>query len=284
MNSQRFEYLSWAAIKSLTDRDRRCPACQSSGTHLVRRKYLVTSLWECDGCGLRFRTPKDDAADAREFYQHAYSQGFTTDCPSDEALSGLMATSFAGTEKDFRVYIGLLNALGLKAGDSLLDFGASWGYGSWQFRQAGFRVLSYEISKPRAEYARVKLACDMVESLDKLPGRVKCLFSSRAIEHLPDPNAIWEAAQKTLTSDGIIVCFCPNGEPARESVLGVPLYDRSWGKVHPSLITPKFLETTSARHGFRAAVHSSPYRLDEVANGSRGSNVTGDELCLIARR
>jgi cyclopropane fatty-acyl-phospholipid synthase-like methyltransferase len=228
--------------------------------------------------------PKDEASDSREFYQELYSEGFTTDCPADEALSRLVANSFSGSEKDFQGYVAVLKALGLEEGDSLMDFGSSWGYGSWQFRQSGFRVVSYEISRPRAEYAKTKLSCDMVESLDDMPERVKCLFSAHVIEHLPNPNVIWEVATKVLTNDGIIVCFCPNGEPARESVKGPESYDKAWGKVHPMLITPKFLQNMSARFGFRAHLYSSPYRADRISDGSIEAEVTGDELCLVARR
>jgi cyclopropane fatty-acyl-phospholipid synthase-like methyltransferase len=228
--------------------------------------------------------PKDRSSDTEDFYQDEYSEGFTTDCPSEDVLAALVAKKFSGSERDFTTYISVLKSLGMEDGDSLLDFGASWGYGSWQFRQAGFRVFSHEISKPRAEFARARLSCNLVESIDEMPERVKCCFSAHVIEHLPNPNLIWEVADKVLTANGIIVCFCPNGEPARESLVGVRQYDHIWGKVHPMLITPKYLHRASARYGFRSCLYSSPYDLNGIFSGRNESEVTGEELCLIAKR
>lgn len=268
----------------VSDKSRHCPACTSFNTSLVRRKYFVTSLWECQSCGLRFRVPKDDASESIDFYQAEYSAGFTTDCPSDDVLALLIAKKFSDSGKDFTGYIDVLRAIGMQNGDSLLDFGASWGYGSWQFRDAGFRVLSSEVSKPRAAFARTKLSCEMVESIDNLHEPVKCLFSAHVIEHLPNPNLIWEVAQKVLTGNGFVVCFCPNGEPARELTLGVGRYDLAWGKVHPMLITPRYIQNICASYGFEARLYSSPYNMSEISNWKASDQITGDELCVVARR
>jgi cyclopropane fatty-acyl-phospholipid synthase-like methyltransferase len=120
--------------------------------------------------------PKDCAADGEEFYQHAYSEGFTTDCPSDEALPAVMEGKFAASAEHYQRYMSVLKAAGLGGGDLLLDFGASWGYGSWQLRQAGFRVYSYEISRQRADYARNRLSCEVIDRIESLPSRVRCFF------------------------------------------------------------------------------------------------------------
>jgi hypothetical protein len=197
-----------------------------------------------------------------------------------------MATDFSAfaSSEHYRRFIEVLTAAGLSQGDVLLDFGASWGYGSWYLRQSGFNVYSYEISRPRAEFARKMLSCEIVESIDDLPCRVRCFFSAHVIEHLPNPSLIWEVADNILTDDGFIACFCPNGEPARESVVGPRPYDQAWGKVHPMLVTPKFLRTRSRRFGFDAYVCSSPYAIDDILNNRPPVVTTGDELCLIARR
>jgi predicted SAM-dependent methyltransferase len=218
------------------------------------------------------------------FYQKSYSQGFTTDCPSDEALAALCSTNFAGCEKNFGDYVGVLDAIGLNSGDSILDFGASWGYGSWQLKCAGFEVFSYEISRPRAEYARTKLHCNTLDSVKQLPQRVRCMFSSHVIEHLPNPNIIWEIANEVLTPDGVILCFCPNGDPGRESRIGAKQYHRTWGKVHPLLISPRFLRNASKRHGFSSKIYSTPYRLDMMRERVEAQTIVGDELCMVASR
>jgi 2-polyprenyl-3-methyl-5-hydroxy-6-metoxy-1,4-benzoquinol methylase len=283
-HAQKVEYFLWAVNRARIQRDTACPACKAIHTRLLKRKYIVTSLLECQGCGLRFRTPKDDHEALEDFYQQSYSQGFTTDCPSDEALAALCSTNFAGCEKNFEDYVRVLNAIGLKSGDSILDFGASWGYGSWQLKCAGFEVFSYEISRPRAEYARTKLRCNILDSVDQLPQRVRCMFSSHVIEHLPNPNVIWEVANEVLTLDGVILCFCPNGDPGRELRVGTKQYHQTWGKVHPLLISPKFLRNTSERHGFSSNIYSTPYRLDMMRHRVDAQAIVGDELCMVASR
>src|SRR4051794_30697337 len=107
MVSERINYLFWAA-RHWSPKSPDCPFCQTSNTQLIKRKFLVTALYRCLGCGLLFRVPKDDPQTAREFYQEAYQQGFTTDCPTDEKLKTLINTGFKGTEKDYSIYIDVL--------------------------------------------------------------------------------------------------------------------------------------------------------------------------------
>ena len=282
-HAQKLEYFLWAANRARTTRDAACPACRGFDTHVLKRKYIVTALRECCSCGLRFRTPKDNQDTLEKFYQTSYSQGFTTDCPSDDVLAALCSKRFAGSARDFGEYIKVLNAVGLRSGDTILDFGSSWGYGSWQFRNAGFEVVSYEISKPRAEYSRKKLGCTTIDSVGELHGRVRCMFSSHVIEHLPNPNIIWQIANQVLTKNGVIICICPNGGPDRESYVGSKHYHQAWGKVHPLLINPRFLRNISGSHGFSTKVYSSPYQMDIIREGAIESPIRGDELCMVGR-
>jgi cyclopropane fatty-acyl-phospholipid synthase-like methyltransferase len=50
----------------------------------------------------------------------------------------------------------------------VLDFGASWGYVSYQLAAAGYDVYSYELSKVRGGYAKKHLGVRMIESLQEL--------------------------------------------------------------------------------------------------------------------
>jgi len=288
-NSQRLQYLLWAARRRLWGQPNlNCPACACQDTQQVGSKYLITSLWECRSCWLRFRSPKEDQETNRDYYQDDYSEGFTTTVPDDKRLEQLIATGFLGSEGDYRRYISVLQAAGQGKQKSVLDFGASWGYGSWQLRSFGYNVWSYEIGKRRADYARQKLGCHMVESVDELPGRVDCMFSAHVIEHLPDPSIIWTLADKVLNDEGMIVCFCPNGNPDLESTKGRYLYSCLWGKHHPMVITPRFLIGMSARLGFEAKVFSAAYggtyQGSNISRGVPDAAIIGDELCMIARR
>jgi hypothetical protein len=194
-------YLLWALKRSLrggADANS-CPACGGRDAQVVKRKFVVTALRECRGCALRIRTPKDDPGAAETFYaDEVYKQGFTTDLPSDAELQSMLANDFAATEKDFGHRIDAMVAAGLGEGSRILDFGCSWGYGSWQMRQAGFEVFSYEIGRERARYAAEKLHCSMVSDLRTLDGTIDCFFSSHVIEHLPNPNLLFDEAERVL--------------------------------------------------------------------------------------
>jgi 2-polyprenyl-3-methyl-5-hydroxy-6-metoxy-1,4-benzoquinol methylase len=282
--ASRSEYFLWAFKQSLRLERNTCPACESVRHRIVRRKFAVTALRECRNCFLRFRTPKDEPSKVERFYvDEEYKQGFTTDLPSDAELQHMLANGFAGTEKAFDFRIEAMRAAGLDRGARVLDFGSSWGYGSWQMRQAGFEVLSYEIGRDRARYAKEKLGCTVVTDLRTLDGTVDCFFSSHVIEHLPSPNILFDEAQKLLRPGGILITYCPNGAPERERK-HFDDYHRNWGMVHPLMLTPAFLKGEARRRGFtHCAAYSSPVNIGDIKAQCDGS-CDGDELLLVARK
>jgi SAM-dependent methyltransferase len=275
----RLKYLGWAAARILNS-SRSCPACGEGRTELIRRKYLVTALYRCSACELLFRVPKPDPDESEEFYQGDYSQGFTTECPTPRRLAKLMRSRFRGTEKDYAGYIAIVRAAGVKPPGSILDFGCSWGYGSWQMSQEGYRVYSTEISRPRARYAQEKLGCRLCDP-GNLPEKMDCVFSAHVIEHLCNPRTLWEVARTVLKPSGVLILFCPNGEPSRD----VPgsQYHLWWGEVHPLYLTAAAMRHMGEDFGFRTRFYSTPpYDADAVARGV-GGDLSGDELLTIAR-
>ncbi len=283
--ASRLGYFLWAFQRSLLGGAgaNACPACEGLDHQVVHRKYGVTALRECRNCSLRFRTPKDDPAAAETFYvDEVYKQGFTTDLPSDAELQTMLASQFANTEKYFGYQIEAIAAAGLNPGSRILDFGSSWGYASWQMRQAGFEVFSYEIGRERARYAKEKLQCTMVDDLRTLDGTIDCFFSAHVIEHLPNPNLMFEEAAKVLRPGGVFICYCPNGAQERERK-HFDDYHRNWGKVHPLMLTPEFMKGEAHRYGFtQCAVFSSPVPSDNI-KALRDANLDGDELLTIGR-
>ena len=261
--------------------DTTCPSCGSENTTPHTRKKWVTALYRCEDCNLRFRVPKDSVGASKRFYQRSYSAGFTTDCPNDEKLAHLKSVRFQGTEKDFSNYIQVLQSLGITPGQTILDFGASWGYGSWQLSQAGYKVYSSEISVPRARYAAEKLGCHVLQSVDELPEQVDCFFSAHVIEHMPDPNILWKTASSTLKKSGVVALFAPNGEPEREKY-SEAAYHQLWGEVHPLLLNAKALQAMAQRFRFEGIGYSSPYDLAELRHGDAG-HLLGAELLFVAK-
>lgn len=250
---------------------------------MIKRKWLVTMLYECETCGLRFRFPKDRPQGASKFYEQDYEAGFTTAMPGPEALRELLATGFGGHEKDYSSYIGVLAAAGVEPPARILDFGASWGYGSWQFQRAGYEVVAYDVSARRARFAAAELGIRVIDDPGSPPDPVDCFFSAHVIEHLPDPDLLWRTARAALKPHGVFAAFMPNGNPAREPEAS-PEYHRLWGQAHPLLITPRYLLSAAARHGFEGAVYSSPYPIGRVRARQIGELLTGSELAIVGWR
>ena len=74
--------------------------------------------------------------------------------------------NFSGTPRDINTWIGVLQFL--RPGGRVLDFGCSWGYGTYQLRQAGFDAVGFEVSRPRAKFGREKLGLNIIDSFDEL--------------------------------------------------------------------------------------------------------------------
>jgi len=225
-----------------------------------------------------FRVPKPTAEECEQFYQSDYRQSFTTDCPQPDELAGLIASSFAGSAKDYSAYISVLRAIPLAPGSTIFDFGCSWGYGSWQLRRAGYKVYSYELSRPRARYAAEKLNCELCAP-EELSEKVDCFFAAHVIEHMPTPRDLWETARQVVKPGGKVVLFLPNGEPARERVYKA--YHRIWGLVHPLLLSPQALTRMGESCGFEVHCYTSPYDAVEIS-GKKAGSLTGDELLAVA--
>jgi SAM-dependent methyltransferase len=265
----------------------RCPNCGGSKNRQVDSKLLITQLRRCEDCELLFRTPTDDPALNAQFYEEDYSQGFTSDTPSDTALAQLKQSNFAGTEKDYSYYIDVLSQLGLRPGDKLFDYGCSWGYGSYQLGKAGFDVTSFEVARTRSRYAEEKLQVRVVQDMERatqsLAGQFDCFFSAHVIEHVPSPERTFEFASRLLKANGLFVSFTPNGSEGYRSKSDH--WKKLWGEVHPNLIDDVFLD-----HSFSQVprcIGSSPISGASVGNNAqlkRLNELGTEELFFAARK
>lgn len=176
------------------------------------------------------------------FYQDGYAEpGLTTELPSDPELAALVRSGFVGSGKDFSWHITRLAALGIRPGARVLDYGANWGYATWQFRKAGYEAIGFEVSRPRAAFAE-RLGVRVETAPNGVDGSFDAVFSSHVIEHVPDPAAALEWQYARLAPGGLVVAFTPNGTDAyrRRDPVG---WQSSWGQVHPVLLTRTFVES-----------------------------------------
>jgi 2-polyprenyl-3-methyl-5-hydroxy-6-metoxy-1,4-benzoquinol methylase len=290
----KLRYLSEAVRKQRDPRYAVCQNCGASAGTIVSRKYLVTALRRCAGCSLMIRVPVDLPDESARFYQSDYSQDTTTAMPGPAELAALVARDFAGTERAYGRYLALLDALGIRRGARLFDFGCSWGYGSFQLARAGFEVDAFEISAPRRAFAVEKLG---VRAADRFPppGPVPTydvFFSAHVLEHVPAPGEVLRQALAMVRPGGLVVSVVPNGT-ARFRREHPRAWQRLWGKVHPNLIDDHFVEQAfpAVPRLFSTLLPEGPTTEQRAALGAFGrgeaaADVLADsyELVIVLRR
>lgn len=232
-----------------------------------------------------YRLPTDAPRVAEQFYQREYTEGFTSTCPTAAALAALIAVGFTGTDRDYTTWIAVLHALSVASGSRVLDYGASWGYGVWQLQASGYDAIGYEISRPRASYAREELALRVFERTEDLPCDVDVFFSSHVIEHVPAPRDVISLARRLVRPGGLFVAFTPNGSAARrakpEQACNVA---HRWGQAHPIVPDDVFYRRVLPEDP--KLIATSPYPLDVIRGWDRRSDrshdLSGGELLLVA--
>jgi 2-polyprenyl-3-methyl-5-hydroxy-6-metoxy-1,4-benzoquinol methylase len=248
-------YLLSSAGKRLAGGHARCPSCGAGPRERVDQKWLVTTFCRCSRCQLLYRIPTSDAQENEEFYQEDYTEGFTTDLPAAEELQKLIATRFAGSEKNYAHYIAVLQALGIGGGARLFDYGCSWGYGSHQLAAAGYEVDAFEISRPRAAYARSRLGVSMPAQESLPPASYDVFFSAHVIEHVPSPADMISLGMRLLKPGGLFVCFCPNGSNSFRQRAPQD-WHLMWGQSHPQLVDEVYLQHVFPQQPL--LMHSAP--------------------------
>ncbi|OYW74775.1 MAG: hypothetical protein B7Z37_16405 [Verrucomicrobia bacterium 12-59-8] len=248
-------YLLSSMGKRLAGGHRNCPSCGAAPAEQLDQKWLVTTFCRCARCRLLYRIPTSDARENEAFYQEDYTEGFTTDLPSTAEIQELIATRFANSEKNYAHYLAVLHALGVSQGARLFDYGCSWGYGSHQLAAAGYEVDAFEISRPRAAYARSQLGVSM-PAMDQLaPASYDVFFSAHVIEHVPSSSAMIALGMRLLKPGGLFVCFCPNGSLTFRQRAPRD-WHLMWGQSHPQLIDEVFLQQAFPHQPL--LLHSAP--------------------------
>jgi 2-polyprenyl-3-methyl-5-hydroxy-6-metoxy-1,4-benzoquinol methylase len=197
----------------------------------------------------------------------------------------MLENEFRNTEKDYSRIIQTLRALGVKDGSKILDFGCSWGYGSWQLRNAGYHVVAYEISKPRCAYAVQELGVAAVDDVSLISGApFDVFFSSHVLEHVPSVLSVAKLAKKFLGPAGLFVAFTPNGsQEFRER--SPDQWNKLWNMVHPNFLDDVFYSELCGK----PLLASSPYDYQRISAGWAGgalrvcSPLDGSELLVAAQ-
>jgi hypothetical protein len=263
-----------------------CPFCGSEENRIADRKYIITTLVECSRCHLYFRHPSDGKDFNKKFYQEEYEErGITTDLPDPAQMQKLKADNFRNSEKNYQEKIDLIHAV-VKDFEPIriVDYGSSWGYASFQFRNADMSVQSLEISASRAKFGNENLGLNILTDENSLRPGNDVFFSSHVIEHHPDIRTMTELAKKLLVPEGFYIAFCPNASDAFRK-LRPESFHKLWGLVHPNYLSDKFFAYLFSDNPY--FIGSNPYDLEALRNWDKGSQVIGNlqgvEIFIISR-
>ena len=161
------------------------PIYHSKSNKIIDNKYFVTRLLECDVWKLKFRHPYDSIKSNKQFYQKSYVESdlLSANLPQKEDLNHYLKSNFkVYPNKDVTIIISLIELLiGDMKNLSIIDYGSSWGYMSYQFKQISKHVQSFEISEPRKNYGNEYLGLNIVSAENDLKPKVDVFFSSHVI-------------------------------------------------------------------------------------------------------
>lgn len=257
-----------------------CPYCDSRFALRLQRKWFLIEARRCMYCGLIFRWPIDPTDANREFYETDYEGQQATEVPDAAAAAAMAADGFSGTCWDRAGRISFFErALGKSGGRTLLDFGCSWGYATYQYKAAGWAVHGFEIDRRRAEFGRVALGLDIKSDLEEYNGRrFDVIIADHSLEHVPRHGDTLNALMKLAAPTAALVIFVPNGSCHDARRFGV-----NWGpfigEAHTVAFTMDWFARNLPRHGF----HPEFRRQDGVPLPEGECLDDCTEICLVAR-
>ncbi len=262
-----------------------CPYCGGTDLTFNQRKYIVTSLLKCNNCELLHRHPKDPAGFTKKFYQTEYKIDveMMTDLPSASELEVFRKNIF----KDLRDYFPLIKPLYHQTdGIKVLDYGCSWGYNVYKFKNDGLDAVGYELSVPRAKFGEENLGVKIYSDEGKIRLDNDVVFSSHVIEHLNFVQDFFALSKRILKEDGIFMAVCPNGsreyqdrDPAR--------FKGTWGVMHPLYLDIDFATHVFKNNPYLILTADWPFDYEKIKNWNGKSQYIGPregyELLIITK-
>ncbi|RLA51979.1 MAG: hypothetical protein DRR42_08870 [Gammaproteobacteria bacterium] len=208
--------------------------------------------------------------------------------PTVTELKEYIDIGFKGTPRDYTKYLSVLDSLSVAPSSHILEFGCSWGYGSWQLARAGYSVDAIEISGPRGEYASTQLGVSVLKDLENSEDSYDVFFSSHVLEHVPSLRKVIESAFKVLNPGGYFVAVTPNGSNAYR-LANPKSWNSLWGDVHPIFLDDEFYQMEFGDSPYcLASVDGSAHFIKAWVEQNGGhqevGDTSGEELLIIVKK
>jgi 2-polyprenyl-3-methyl-5-hydroxy-6-metoxy-1,4-benzoquinol methylase len=281
---QKIKYLIDSALGS--GQKIKCTFCGNSNCLEIDRKYLITKLFECQNCHLYFRYPVDRKETNAEFYQTAYQEQdkLTSELPDEATLNEIKGANFNLANRNAGRFLDIFSKL-FSGSEPLkiVDYGCSWGYLTYQFKEAGHQVQGYEISRSRASFGTKNLGIEILTNESDIKGENDIFFSSHVIEHHPDIAGMISLARSLVKPGGYFIAVSPNGSKEYRDK-NENAFHHAWGKVHPNYLNADFYKFVFKDIPYY--IGSSPFRLNNIIPIEKSSfidDLTGEELLIIAK-
>ncbi len=284
----RLQYLYKVIQEFASVAEKSCPYCRGVDLELIGTKWVVLQLLRCRECKLMFRYPKDNTKTNLAFYEEQYYEtGITSDIPNDQLLEQYLSTSFLNTEKDFSEKIQIIKRFSNEG--KILDYGCSWGYGTWQFKKVGFDAVGFEISKTRADFGRKKLGLSILDEaadLKQLKNKsFDVIFTNHALEHLPNLFGVFDTFYNLLNANGYLMIFVPNCIGVDNKKVFNSKKSYAFGEKHSLAFDRYFFEINLPKHGFEVQCTSSPYEINDLFSRKENPyNAEYSELFVLGKK
>jgi 2-polyprenyl-3-methyl-5-hydroxy-6-metoxy-1,4-benzoquinol methylase len=235
---------------------------------------------------LYFRYPVDKKETNAEFYQTEYQEKdkLTAELPDEATLNEIKGANFNLANRNAGRFLDIFSNLfpGI-ARLKIVDYGCSWGYLTFQFKEAGHQVQGYEISRSRAAFGIKHLGIEILTSESEIEGKNDIFFSSHVIEHHPDIAGMISLAKSLVKPGGYFIAVSPNGsKDYREGNKNA--FHHTWGKVHPNYLNVDFYKFVFKDVPYYMG--SSPFNLENITPIEKDNfvdNLAGEELLIIAK-
>lgn len=241
-----------------------CSYCKSDKLSFITdeiRDSKDSVIRKCESCGLIFLDSKEMSVektnDLERYYNEEY--GFENSLISGKKIS--VSEHFEIRMKTQRQIISSITPY-LKNFFDILDIGCGCGSLLYLLKDYVNSYAGIEINREQAEFARVKLNCNIYSRIKEIPKGQKfdSIFLISVLEHIDKPFEVLEELKGLLKQDGFLYIEIPNCDEALLHYLpenSIKSYKKFfYHKAHLYYFTDKFFGRLLENCGYSYGVSS----------------------------